>query len=322
MIDATALHAVVQHVLPSIVAHRAESSSPFILGLSGLQGSGKSTWASALTDTLNKQYGINTRTLSLDDLYHDHDQLVALRDSNPGNDLLRTRGQPGTHDEDLARRFFDDVSTTATTKSLDAAGSAEPIKWPAFDKSLYGGEGGRVPVEQWEAVPRIPPLEVIIFEGWCVGFQPLSDDAVEAKWRSAKKGSTTSNNPSRPQLSTTTLADHSLDHLLLINKNLRRYCEAFMGPWRFDAFLHLSTDQLVNVYHWRLDQERALREKKGAGMTDAEVVRFVQGYMPAYELYLERLTQEPFFPPRDAPEKPHVRIILDSNRTVLRVDKA
>ncbi|KAH9229911.1 hypothetical protein K456DRAFT_56184 [Colletotrichum gloeosporioides 23] len=313
MIDASAVDAVLQHILPAVKAHQAGSSTPFILGLSGLQGSGKSTWAAALTQTLNAKHGVNTRTLSLDDLYHDHNQLVALRESNPGNGLLRTRGQPGTHDEALARRFFDDVCQSA-------GGSSEGIKWPAFDKSLFSGEGGRVPVAEWDIVPRSPPLEVLIFEGWCLGFQPLSAEQVEEKWNKAKAASSNStSSDGEAQLSTTTLAGHSLEHLLLINKNLERYCEAFMGPWRFDAFLHLSTDQLVNVYHWRLDQERALREKKGAGMTDAQVIRFVQGYMPAYELYLDRLTQESFFTEE---KKAHVRVILDSNRTVLRVERA
>ncbi|OLN91642.1 putative kinase mug58-like protein 2 [Colletotrichum chlorophyti] len=319
MIDTAALEAVIQQVLPSIRSHRAESSNPFILGLSGLQGSGKSTWAEALTDTLNNKYSINTRTLSLDDLYHDHDQLVALREANPGNGLLRTRGQPGTHDEDLARRFFDDISSAPSNDSQDA--KVDPIKWPAFDKSLFNGEGGRVPVSECDSVPRSPALEVLIFEGWCLGFQPLSPEEVEARWNRARKA-TDSNNAEESQLSTTTLASHSLEHLLLINKSLERYCETFMGPWRFDAFLHLSTEQLVNVYHWRLDQERALREKKGAGMTDADVIRFVQGYMPAYELYLDKLTQKSLFSQQEGTKKMHIRVILDSNRRVLRIEKA
>ncbi|WYZ33922.1 hypothetical protein EsH8_I_000198 [Colletotrichum jinshuiense] len=319
MISTTTLEAVLQHILPAINSHKAESPSPFILGLSGLQGSGKSTWAAALTDILNTKYGFNTRTLSLDDLYLDHDQLLALRDANPGNGLLRTRGQPGTHDEDLARQFFYEISRTPSRSSEDSDLGA--IKWPSFDKSLFGGEGGRVPISQWDSVPRNPPLDVLIFEGWCLGFQPLSPEVVKEKWENAKRLSE-SNNPEDSQLSTTTLARHSLDHLLLINENLQRYCEAFMGPWRLDAFLHLSTDQLANVYHWRLDQERALREKKGAGMTDAEVVQFVQGYMAAYELYLDRLTQESFFPQQNEREKPHIRVILDANRVVLRTEKA
>ncbi|TDZ28518.1 putative kinase mug58 [Colletotrichum spinosum] len=314
MIDPAAIDAVLQHILPAVQSHKTKSSGPFILGLSGLQGSGKSTWATALTETLNAKHGVKTRTLSLDDLYHDHDQLVALRESNPGNGLLRSRGQPGTHDEVLAKRFFDEVTRGSE--------SSEPIPWPAFDKSLFSGEGGRVPATEWDSVPRSPPLEVLIFEGWCLGFQPLSPEAVEQKWKRATELETSKGARSEEnQLSTTTLASHRLEHLLLINTNLGRYCESFMGPWRFDAFLHLSTDQLVNVYHWRLDQERALREKKGAGMTDQEVVRFVQGYMPAYELYLDKLTQESFFA-QEGGDKAHVRVVLDSKRKVLRVEKA
>ncbi|TDZ49607.1 putative kinase mug58 [Colletotrichum trifolii] len=314
MIDPSAIDAVLQHILPAVQSHKTKSSGLFILGLSGLQGSGKSTWATALTETLNAKHGVKTRTLSLDDLYHDHDQLVALRESNPGNGLLRSRGQPGTHDEVLAKRFFDEVTRGSE--------SSEPIPWPAFDKSLFSGEGGRVPLTEWDSVPRRPPLEVLIFEGWCLGFQPLSPEAVEQKWKRATELETSKGAQSEEnQLSTTTLAGHRLEHLLLINKNLERYCESFMGPWRFDAFIHLSTDQLVNVYHWRLDQERALREKKGAGMADQEVVRFVQGYMPAYELYLDKLTQESFFA-QERGDKAHVRVVLDSKRKVLRVEKA
>ncbi|KDN62538.1 hypothetical protein CSUB01_02255 [Colletotrichum sublineola] len=297
MIDAAALDAVIQHVLPHIKSHIAESSGPFVLGLSGLQGSGKSTWAAA------KQ---------LSQTHSTRNTLVALRESNPCNGLFRTRGQPGTHDEALARHFFDDVFNTSPAEGT--------IKWPAFDKSLFGGEGGRVPIDKWETVPRSPPLEVLIFEGWCLGFQPLSDAEVEQKWLKAKEQAST-NNSENPQFSTMTLASHALEHLLVVNKNLQRYCDSFMGPWRFDAFLHLSTDQLINVYHWRLDQEKALREKKGTGMTDAEVVRFVQGYMPAYELYLDKLAREPFFPEQDGRKKAHVHVVLDSDRNVLSVEK-
>lgn len=43
------------------------------------------------------------------------------------------------------------------------------------------------------------------------------------------------------------------------------------------------------VYTWRLEQEQALWESRGAGMTDSQVVEFVDGYYPSYELYTARL---------------------------------
>jgi D-glycerate 3-kinase len=322
MIDQRALTTLLQSLLPHIQSPKT-STNPFILGLSGLQGSGKSTWAAALADTLTNQHGINTRTLSLDDLYMDHAELVALREAHPDNRLLHKRGQPGTHDEELAQRFFDDVMTP----SIPNENTTNVIRWPAFDKSLYNGEGGRAPTEDWTVTPREPAVDVIIFEGWCLGFRPLEPGVVEQKWRHA-----IDDRPPRTAsgdgILTQTLASHKLENLLLINDNLARYCDTFMGPRRFDAFVHLTTENLGNVYSWRLDQERALRISKGeeSGMTDGEVIEFVCGYMPAYELYLDGLTQKSLFALHESSElerggKLHLRVVLDARRTVCSIEE-
>ncbi|KAK7404015.1 hypothetical protein QQX98_010186 [Neonectria punicea] len=315
MIDPKAVDAVLAHFIPLIQAHRQSTSTPYVLGLSGLQGSGKSTWATALSAALNSQHGLKTRILSLDDLYSDHAELVALREANPGNGLLQTRGQPGTHDEALAREFFDQVLAANSSKSPESF-----IKWPAYDKSLHSGQGGRVPTEQWEKVPINQGLDVLIFEGWCLGFQPLAEDQVRAKWEEDKASSTTGKPQSEESGLIQTLASHSLDHLQLINDNLQRYCESFAGPKFFDGFLHLSTDKLIHVYEWRLDQEKALRKHK-PGMTDQQVIQFVRGYMPAYELFLDRLQQENFFKGvgEGSSTKKHVQIVLNRGREVVEV---
>jgi D-glycerate 3-kinase len=81
--------------------------------------------------------------------------------------------------------------------------------------------------------------------------------------------------------------------------------------------LHLSTDKLVQVYEWRLGQERALREHK-PGMSDEQVIKFVKGYMPAYELFLEHLQSKNLFGNR-ASGKKHVQVILNKAREVMQV---
>ncbi|RKL47631.1 hypothetical protein BFJ72_g1863 [Fusarium proliferatum] len=308
MIDPKAIDTVLDIFVPAIQAHQKNSSRPFVLGLSGLQGSGKSTWAAALSQALTNQHHLKTRMLSLDDLYHDHPELVALREANPDNGLLQTRGQPGTHDEVLAKDFFDQVlGHVESDKKI--------VKWPAFDKSLHSGQGGRVPVENWEEVPLDQGLDVLIFEGWALGFKPLTDEEVKRKWESAKASEAQQSEEWAP---TNTLASHDLSHLLLINQNLRRYCETFAGPQHFDGFLHLSTDKLVQVYEWRLGQERALRQHK-PGMTDDQVIKFVKGYMPAYELFLERLQNENFFKGEGSSEKKHIQVVLNKDREVTQV---
>ncbi|RTE78005.1 hypothetical protein BHE90_007511 [Fusarium euwallaceae] len=300
MIDTKAIETVLSIFLPLIHAHRQNTSKPFVLGLSGLQGSGKSTWAEALSQALTTQHNLKTRILSLDDLYLDHAELVAIREANPDNGLLQSRGQPGTHDEVLAKEFFNKLGEFNTNNGGSVA-------WPAYDKSLHGGQGGRVPVEKWEQVPLDQSLDVLIFEGWCLGFKPLTKEETIQKWEQAKTSSTSS--------LTNTLADHDISHLHLINSNLARYCTSFTGPEHFDGFLHLSTDKLVHVYEWRLDQEKALRRHK-TGMSDEQVTRFVRGYMPAYELFLERLQGENFF---GSEEKKHVQVVLNRERDVVEV---
>ncbi|RGP79529.1 hypothetical protein FLONG3_2277 [Fusarium longipes] len=310
MIDPKAINDVLDIFVPSIRAHQKNASKPFVLGLSGLQGSGKSTWAAALSQALATQYNLRNRTLSLDDLYHDHAELVALREANPKNGLLQTRGQPGTHDEVLAKEFFDQVLGRVE-------GEKKTVKWPAYDKSLHSGQGGRVPVEEWEEVPLGQNLDVLIFEGWALGFQPLTKEEVTQKWEQAKASES---QQSEEWSLTNTLANHDLSHLLLINENLKRYCDTFAGPQHFDGFLHLSTDKLVQVYEWRLGQERALREHK-PGMSDEQVIKFVKGYMPAYELFLQRLQRENLFRGEGdgASGKKHVRVVLDKTRNVIQV---
>lgn len=44
-----------------------------------------------------------------------------------------------------------------------------------------------------------------------------------------------------------------------------------------DAFVHIDAENTQYVYDWRLQQEAALRAAKGTGMTDAQVINFVNG---------------------------------------------
>jgi D-glycerate 3-kinase len=310
MIDPAAINNVLQRILPAFQSHKlSNTDGVFVLGLSGLQGSGKSTWAKALCETLNETLGIHTRTLSLDDLYHCRQNLVRLREENPGNQLLRNRGQPGTHDEVLAAIFFASLHQTP-----DKQEPRKAIRLPAFDKSLFNGEGDRVGEESWKEIPPSPALEMLIFEGWCVGFRPLSRHQLETKWKASRA---VASQDRQDGASVSTLARHDLENLLAINENLARYCSVFMGPDHFDALVHLTTDDLANVYQWRLGQEKASREARGSGMTDAEAVRFIDVYMPSYELYLDSLNRDLFFPPSSG--KPHVRVVLDPDRIVREI---
>jgi D-glycerate 3-kinase len=255
-------------LLPKIKQRHQDSSMPIILGISGLQGSGKSTWASTIVNILSSEHKLHTITISLDDLYKTHDDLVKQREKNPDNKLYRVRGQPGTHDQQLAADFF---------KKLKAYQGEGMLSIPSFDKSKFDGEGDRAPKEAWPTTSSKP--DVVIFEGWCIGFRPLTEPEVENKYKLAVEGKMQLNTPSR----------HKLQHLCEMNDHLRQYCNDFMGPEHFDFFIHIDATDLRYVYVWRMEQEHKMIAEKGMGMEDEEIEAFVDGYMPSYELYLDGL---------------------------------
>src|SRR3546814_14971697 len=97
----------------------ARASGARVYGITGLQGTGKSTLAAQMA-ALAAGRGRAVAVLSVDDAYLDHDQRARLaREVHP---LLATRGPPGTPDVALACR------------TLDALRAGQTIALPRFDK--------------------------------------------------------------------------------------------------------------------------------------------------------------------------------------------
>ncbi|WP_249340980.1 MULTISPECIES: kinase [unclassified Sphingomonas] len=130
--------------MAEIVAARLRPGArrPFVLGIAGAQGSGKSTIAQALAT----HFGCPV--LSLDDLYLDGAARQRLAETV--HPLLRTRGVPGTHD------------VPAGLAAIEALAHG-PALLPRFDKA-------RDEPRTSEQVPG--PAEMLILEGWCVGARP------------------------------------------------------------------------------------------------------------------------------------------------------
>lgn len=141
------------HPLATAIARRAANSTPLIVGINGAQGSGKSTLC-AFLEVLLRVQGLRTVTLSLDDIYlgrADRAQLAAKV-----HPLFATRGVPGTHAPAMGLAI------------IEAVLSGHDFDLPRFDKGAD---------ERVDAALRISgPVDVLLFEGWCVGCRPQADE--------------------------------------------------------------------------------------------------------------------------------------------------
>jgi D-glycerate 3-kinase len=70
------------------------------------------------------------------------------------------------------------------------------------------------------------------------------------------------------------------------------------------------------VYAWRAEQEQQLRRETGEGMSEEQVVKFVDAYYPAYELFTEGVRQGVFV---DKPgrEGCKLRLVVGRDRSVV-----
>jgi D-glycerate 3-kinase len=177
-------------LLPLLSRH---PQRPFILGISGPQGAGKTTTVSTFAEHLRSEHNLSVAVLSVDDLYLTHSDQLALAQRHPENPLLSHRGEPGTHDISLGLETF-----AALRRNRDV------IKFPVYDKSRFNGQGDRLSPEEWPSVT--PPVDVLLFEGWCVGFRAIGKDAV-ARLREKRKA----------------LSRHALQSLLEVDTYLQSY---------------------------------------------------------------------------------------------------
>lgn len=279
-------------------ANRSEPPPPFFLGLNGVQGAGKTTLVSTLCSTLQSPpYSLPTVVLSIDDLYLPHSAQVALAKSHPLNPLVQHRGQPSTHDLALGAAVF------------SALQSRQQTKIPVYDKSQFNGQGDRTDEASWETVnkPGEKPIEVVVFEGWSVGFRALNNDELEWKWAEAREWE-------NDGVAETQLAKCRLQDLMFVNEALRGYD---VLTYSLDAFVHIDAEDTKFVYDWRLQQEAALRASKGAGMTDEQVINFVDGYYPAYELYTPMLRKGIF---ESGDKGRQLRLVVGQDRRVKSIE--
>lgn len=167
---------VLEYVLKQYASYRKSSSTkrPMVIGISGAQGLGKTTLASALERHLRlpENGSLSVAQFSLDDVYKTHADQQALAALYRTNPLVQTRGQPGTHD----------ISLCIQTLNALCGKAGQRVEVPKYNKAAFSGEGDRefeglIPVYNNDAqdAGKECYLDVVIFEGWCVGFQSHND---------------------------------------------------------------------------------------------------------------------------------------------------
>lgn len=139
---------VVSAILQAIVVGQDQQAPIRVIGISGSQGSGKSSLAQSLVNVVNDTDCHRTAaTCSLDDFYLTKLQRVALADDI--HPLLATRGVPGTHDW----RWLNQIVQEARRGPFS-------LEVPVFDKGMDDRQG----ILELQA-------DLLILEGWCLGVQ-------------------------------------------------------------------------------------------------------------------------------------------------------
>jgi len=229
-----------------------KGSEPLILGINGAQGAGKSTLADFIREFLAVVHDRHTVVLSIDDLYLTRAERQALaKDVHP---LLATRGVPGTHDVGLG------LSVIRSLQSLEQ-GQSQLV--PRFDKST----DDRFAELEWTRV--CGPVDLIIFEGWCVGSQPVTDDEL----LTAINDLEADEDPSRIWRA-------------YVNQQLKDIYPPLFEM--LDALVFMSAPDFESVLRWRTEQEEKLAASASGSKTqvmkNSQVERFIQHY--------ERITKQ------------------------------
>ena len=240
-----------------IFDHYLENKKTKVIGLTGGQGSGKSTISNILKIILKEHFNLNTIIFSIDDFYKTNKQRRVM--SEKISPLFLTRGVPGTHDTKL---LFNCVSTLKKSKF-------KRLIIPKFDKSI----DDRLLKSKWQKINKKP--NIVIFEGWCVGATPQKKKDLLVPINVLEKEK-----------------DKSRVWRNTVNQELKnQYKKIFK---LIDKIIFLKIPSFKHVYKWRLLQEKKLRitSKGKKTMTDFQVKNFIMFYERLTKHMLKTLSKK------------------------------
>ena len=228
-----------------------------IIGLTGGQGSGKSTISNILKIILKEGFNLETVIFSIDDFYKTLKERKLM--SKKISPLFLTRGVPGTHDTRMLHSCIKNLKKSKFNK----------IMIPKFDKSV----DDRSSKNKWIKVNKKP--HVIIFEGWCVGATPQKKKDLIVPINKLEKEK-----------------DKKRIWRSRVNKELTdKYQKIFD---LIDKLIFLKVPSFKYVFKWRLLQEKKLRiiSKGKKTMTDKEIENFIMFYERLTKHMLKNLNEK------------------------------
>ena len=224
------------------IAYKKDNKTK-IIGLSGGQGSGKSTITGILKFILKKKYGLELCVFSIDDFYKTKTERKKM--SKKTHPLFLTRGVPGTHDVELINKTLNNLKKKFF----------KPVLIPKFDKLT----DDRLKKSKWTKVKK--PPQVIIFEGWCVGARHQKISMLKKSLNLIEKK-----------------YDPDLKWRKKVNNQLKgRYKKLFN---KIDKLVYLKAPSFNHIFKWRLLQEQNLKltSKNKEIMSKSKVRDFIMYY--------------------------------------------
>ena len=213
-----------------------------IIGLSGGQGSGKSTISKILKIILKEKYNLETVIFSIDDFYKTLNQRKVM--AKIVHPLFSVRGVPGTHDVRLLLNCIKKLRKKKFRKVLI----------PKFDKSI----DNRLPKKKWQIIKKKP--DIIIFEGWCVGATPQKN---------------------KDLIKSINLLEKEKDKKKIwrnkVNNELKtKYKKIFN---LIELIIFLKVPSFKHVFKWRLLQEKKLKlSSKGKKIMSLKEIKYFVMY--------------------------------------------
>ena len=226
---------------------------PYFIGLTGGQGSGKTTLSIFIQKILEDVFKKRSVGFSIDDIYKTKEEREKI--AKKIHPLCSVRGVPGTHNIGLGNKTID---------SLFKAQSNTYTYIPSFSKILDMHH----PKKDWRKYKGRP--DFIFFDAWCGGAKPIPDN----KWRPPLNKLEKEKDPDQvwARWSNNELAGD--------------YQKLF---YRFDKLIFIQVEKMENVYENRWLQEKNMSK----GIKDKELLKNIMNkdQIKNFVMHYERLTR-------------------------------